>query len=265
MDQNRLTHGIGCRIEVSPPKQNGEELAPRLERFARKFRQTVEAGYAACITDNAMGNLAFQGHELIQDLGLPVRPGQVMLHLNTFHSLHDLHWTLDTARSLGIRELLVISGDGSTRLPRLLPSDLGCRTEVVTSVELIEYIHRHYERDFLIGAAFNQYEPAEHEWEKLVRKVSVGADFFVTQPVVGEHPQIDRLLRSVRQPVILEAWMSPKLNLLSECIGYPLGDEAAFDPLQALQALHSRYPDSGLYLALLDYKQHFPLLRGLGI
>jgi len=63
--------------------------------------------------------------KFLEELGLEVRPEQVMIHLNTFHTKEDLHKILDTCKSLGIKYLLVISGDGSERLPKLRPSDIG--------------------------------------------------------------------------------------------------------------------------------------------
>ncbi|MFA4945651.1 MAG: methylenetetrahydrofolate reductase [Lentisphaeria bacterium] len=252
------------RVEVSPPKHGAETLTARLERFAARYRQVIAAGHAVCITDNAMGHLCFQGHELIRELGLPVPPGQVMIHLNTFHTLADLHWILDGCAELGVTELLVVSGDGAARLPKLAPAEVGGAGASVTSVELLAYIRRHYGRQFRLGAAFNPYEPAEHELEKLRRKVAAGADFIITQPITRANPLVGQIKGELKIPVILEAWMSPKLSLLSDCIGYDLGDASAFDPLACLAELHRSYPGSGFYLALLDFKTQFDRLPAGG-
>ena len=77
-------------VEILPPKQNSQKLDADLERFESKFGKVMEAGYLVCITDNAMGNLAFQGTELIEELGLEGNLDKVMIHLNTFHTKEDL-------------------------------------------------------------------------------------------------------------------------------------------------------------------------------
>jgi len=184
-------------VELGPPRQDSEKLLENLEQFAQKYRRVLDSGYVAGITDNSMGLLAFQGHETIIELGLPVVPGQVMIHLNTFHTKEHLHEILDACREMGIRYLLVVSGDGSDRLPRLQPEDLGLSGEVeaVTAVELIAYIHREYPGAFEIGAAFNPYEPPEHEFEKLERKLKAGATFVITQPIIERNAVVDEMLR----------------------------------------------------------------------
>lgn len=72
--QNKIYH-----VEILPPKQESEKLEKDLELFAQKYTRVMESGYCACITDNAMGNLSFQGTEMIQELELPVIPEQVMI------------------------------------------------------------------------------------------------------------------------------------------------------------------------------------------
>jgi methylenetetrahydrofolate reductase (NADPH) len=125
-------------VEIVPPKQDSEKLEKDLETFAEKFNRVMASGYCACITDNAMGNLAFQGTEMLEELGLEPKKDLVMIHLNTFHTKGDLHRILDSCKSFGIRQLLIISGDGSDRLPKLTPQDIGATgTESVTSVELL--------------------------------------------------------------------------------------------------------------------------------
>ena len=143
-------------VEILPPKQDTEDLDKSINLFRDKFNRVMESGYCACLTDNAMGNLAFQGHEMIQELELIPRKDLVMIHLNTFHTKKDLDWILTSCLEMGIRQLLVISGDGSDRLPKLLPAELGITgTEAVTSVELLKYIVREYPGDFNLGVAFN--------------------------------------------------------------------------------------------------------------
>ncbi|MFO7612101.1 MAG: methylenetetrahydrofolate reductase, partial [Clostridia bacterium] len=118
--RNKIYH-----VEILPPKQATEKLHADLDSFDEKFDRVRESGYCACITDNAMGLLAFQGTEIIEEMKLKVNPEQVMIHLNTFHTKEDLDNILGTCIATGIKYLLVISGDGSDRLPKLQPSDIG--------------------------------------------------------------------------------------------------------------------------------------------
>lgn len=257
--QNKIYH-----VEILPPKQETEKLMDDLQLFTDKYNRVMESGYCACITDNAMGNLAFQGHEMIAELGLSVNPEQVMIHLNTFHTPENLHEILDTCKSLGIKYLLVISGDGSDRLPKLQPSDLGdsaLGAQSVTSVELLSYIKRCYPDDFVLGVAFNPYEPPEHEFAKLERKLAAGASFIITQPLIERNARVDEMLAVHPDiPVVVEAWMSKKLHLLSDAVGYPIPEDTAFDPIATLVELHKLYPNCGVYLSLLGFKTQYHLI-----
>jgi methylenetetrahydrofolate reductase (NADPH) len=256
---NKIYH-----VEILPPKQDTEKLEADMEAFAVKFRRVMASGYCACITDNAMGNLAFQGTEMIVELGLEPKADMVLIHLNTFHTKENLHEILDTCVAKDIRNLLIISGDGSDRLPRLSPSDIGeTGIEAVTSVELLGYIEREYPGAFYMGVAFNPYEPEEHELDKMKRKMAAGAKFIITQPVIERHEVVDRLLAAYPDvPVIVEAWMSKKLSLLSEAVGYEIPEGTPYDPLAALATLHVNYPKCGIYLALLGFKTQYEHLAG---
>lgn len=256
--QNKIYH-----VEILPPKQESEKLDADLELFADKYNRVMESGYCACITDNAMGHLAFQGTEVIEELGLDVNPQQVMIHLNTFHTKEDLHNILDICKARGIIYLLVISGDGSDRLPKLQPADIGAvGVESVTSVELLKYIGQEYPDTFVLGVAFNPYEPAEHEFAKMQRKLDAGATFIITQPVIEQNAIVDELLAKYPDiPVIVEAWMSKKLHLLSDAVGYQIPEDTAFDPIATLMELHRLYPKCGIYLSLLGFKTQYHLIK----
>jgi len=256
--RNKIYH-----VEVLPPKQDTEKLEEDLERFSNKYLRVMDSGYCACITDNAMGLLSFQGTEIIEELELPVIAKQVMIHLNTFHRKDDLDNILDLCKSKGIRYLLIITGDGSERLPKLRPSDIGATdVESVTSVELLQYINREYPDTFVLGVAFNPYEPEEHEFEKMKRKIKAGATFIITQPLIERNEVVDRLLRKYPEiPVIVEAWMSRKLYLLSEAVGYEIPENTEFDPIATLKMLHKLYPDCGVYLSLLGFKTQYHLIK----
>jgi methylenetetrahydrofolate reductase (NADPH) len=255
--QNKTYH-----VEILPPKQESEKLHADLDLFAEKYNRVMDSGYCACITDNAMGLLAFQGPEIIEELGLKVYPDQVMIHLNTFHTKEDLHNILNTCKSFGIKYLLIVSGDGSDRLPKLTPSDVGITdVQSVTSVELIRYIENTYPGVFTMGVAFNPYEPPEHEFEKMERKMKAGASFIITQPVIERNPIVDELLvKYPHVPVIVEAWMSKKLYLLSDAVGYEIPEDTEFDPLETLKSLHLIYPNCGFYLSLLGFKTQYHLI-----
>ncbi len=246
-------------IEVISPRQDTPDLEESLERLAVKYRQIVAAGQVVCIPDNPLGNLAFQGTELIQELGLPVNPDQVSIHLNTFHTRANLDWLLTSAVDLGLRHILVISGDGSERQPKLQGAEIGYAVASVTSVELVKYVHREYPGRFEIGVAFNPYEPLEHELEKMRRKVDAGASSVTTQPIIGQHPALEEL-RQFKLPIIVEAWMSKRLHLLSDCVGYEIPADASYEPLENLQLLVRNYPDCGFYLSMLGFKTQFPLI-----
>ena len=249
-------------VEVLPPKQNAENLEERLEKFADRYTRVIEEDYCACITDNAMGHLSFQGTELIEELELPVKPENVMIHLNTFHTKKDLDNILDSCAERGIKYILAVTGDGSPRLPKLRPLDLGINgLESVTSVELLNYIKNEYPGYFTPGVAFNPYEPEQHEFNKMRRKINAGAEFAITQPVVEQNEAVEKMLKEFDIPVVVEAWMSRKLHLLSECVGYEIPENTEYDPVANLEKLMKNYPDCGVYLALLNYKRQFPLLK----
>ena len=252
----------GFHVEIIPPKQDSLKLEEDLALFASKFGRVMESGFTASLTDNAMGLLAFQGHECIEELGLKAGKGQVLIHLNTFHTKKNLVEILESCRRLGILSLLVVSGDGSVRLPKLRPEDVEAEgVSSVTSVELIRYIRKYYP-EFTIGAAFNPYEPREHEQAKLERKLEAGAEFLITQPVTDRNEEVDLVLsRYPGVPLIVEAWMSKKLYLLSDVVGYPIPEDTQFDPVGTLVRLREAYPQCGFYLSLLGFKTQYPVIE----
>lgn len=254
--ENRVYH-----VEVVTPKQNTEKLDEDLAKFAEKYTQVMEAGHVVCITDNPMGHLSFQATDIIPELGLPAKPGQLSVHLNTFHTRDDLHQILDTCATLGVKDMLVISGDGNERLPKLAPASIGLTCNSVTAVELVAYIRKTYPGVFSLGVAFNPYEPMEHEMEKLHRKIDAGAEFICTQPIVGRDERV-LAITSLGLPVFAECWMSKKLHLLSECVGYTIPEDTPYDPMSNLKELQDIYKGCGMYLAMLGMKTQFPLLKG---
>ncbi len=248
-------------IELVPPKQSSEELEKELGKLERRYNRVVDKGYIACICDNAMGNISFQGTELIDELGLEVKPGLVSIHLNTFHTKQELDEILKAGVDNNIEDILVVTGDGNERLPKLTPEDIGVEgVESVTSVELLKYIRREYNDTFTLGVAFNPYEPADHEIEKMKRKVDASAEYAITQPVIEQHELVDKLLEDFDIPVIVESWMSRKLHLLSDAVGYEIPEDTLYDPIENLKTLHERYEGCGFYLAFVGFKTQFPVL-----
>ncbi len=249
-------------IEMTPPKHSSQNIDVELERFAERFERIQESGFIASITDNAMGRLAFQTYEMIDELELVPRPDQVLIHLNTFHTKEVLDHILDHAQAHGIRNILALTGDGSEKMYKLEPEELEAPdVKVTTSVELIKYIYKHYP-DFIVGAAFNPYEPPESEFAKLDRKIAAGAKYVITQPIVGQDEQVDRLRREYPDlPVIVECWMSKKLYLLADIMEKDIPEDFPYDPMAELDNLQRIYPDCSNYLAMIGYKTQYPVIE----
>ena len=259
------------QIEILPPKQDSEKLDADLELFADKFNRVMESGYAVCITDNAMGKLSFQATELLNELELTVPdPEQMHVHLNTFHTKENLHEILDICVAKNFRNILVISGDGSERLPKLQPEDLADLIDVsgvqsVTSVTLLKYIRARHPGFFKLAVAFNPYEPEEHEFEKLERKIEAGAEHIITQPIIpSAYAVLDKMIAKYPNiPVTLECWMSKKLHLLSDAVGYTIPEDTPYDPFECLAELQKVYPKCGLYLALVGFKTQWDTIKSI--
>ncbi|MGE5483988.1 MAG: methylenetetrahydrofolate reductase [Ignavibacteriales bacterium] len=267
-------------MELLTPKQDSPDIEKDLDKFQERYRLFLDNDYVICITDNPMGNLSYTAPEVIDGFELPVNPENLMIHLNTFHrktedryepgkelNEQDLDILLQHAVKMGAKYLLCVSGDGSERLPRLRPEDLGYDPSVVktvTSVQLIEYIKKAYPGKFTMGVAFNHYEPFKDEMEKLERKLAAGACFIITQPVVmneATDPRIGVANKNLREmlefadsrgiQVVLEAWMSQKMaNLLPECVGYDI-NFGEFEPYSNLKAMREAFPGRKFYFSMI--------------
>jgi methylenetetrahydrofolate reductase (NADPH) len=253
----RLFNDTPYLIELLTPKQNIRDLDAALERFRSRYMQILAHDTVVSIPDNPMGILRFTALEVIQHLGLPVKPEQLLIHLNTFHRKIDLDEMLQEADSRGIRYLLCVSGDGGPRLSKLEPEDLGTEEKSVTSVELLRYIGSSYPNRFTLGVAFNQYEPLDFELKKLEVKIESGARFVVTQPVVETDKRIEKLMDS-GLPVYLGAWMSKKTDLLNRCIGYnAYEDLGSYNPVENLRVVEESYESKGVYLSFLSLTERW--------
>jgi methylenetetrahydrofolate reductase (NADPH) len=241
-------------IEIlTPRKSGGGDFDTLKTNFAERFQRIIKSGCALSIPDNPLGNLRYGALETIEQLGLTINPESLLINLNTFHSLQDLVTILKSCAERGIRYLLIVRGDGSPQLPKLQPKDLNIKAKLVTSIDLLEYINTEYSGLFITGAAFNQYKPVTFELRKLNKKIEAGAKFIVTQPVVGKDPNIELLLE-YDIPIILEAWMSRKVEILLKSVkGTISGDISNFDPYLNLETLHRNYSDKSIYLSLLDF------------
>jgi methylenetetrahydrofolate reductase (NADPH) len=230
-------------IELLTPRQSDPDFEARLEVFGQRYRRILDHGAVVSIPDNPLGNLHFTAMETVEFLGLPLDPERTLLHLNTFHRKADLDVFLEAARAAGLK-----------------PEALDSAAKAVTSVELLGYIARRYPDSFNCGVAFNQYEPAAPELEKLRRKIDAGARFIVTQPVIGANSAVSSLA-AFGLPVWAGAWMSKRVDLLVECVGLGQLDTAGYDPTANLALLHEIFPSFGLYLAQLSFKKDWcPLL-----
>ena len=246
-------------MEVLTPAQDDPEFEGKLGVFGERFRRILHHDGVVSIPDNPMGRLRFGALEVMEHQGIVAGGDDVLVHVNTFHTKDDLDGMLRKAADRGIRHLLVVSGDGSPRLSKLEPEDLGVRAEVVTSVELLGYIRALFPGVFSCGVAFNQYEPPEHELEKLRRKLDAGAESIITQPVIGEDLHVSGIIGG-SVPVFVEAWMSKKIELVYECVGIapPSASEGVpYSPKANLLDLHRLYPTAGVYLAMLSFKSEW--------
>jgi methylenetetrahydrofolate reductase (NADPH) len=274
----------GHFVELLTPPQVSLDPEADFQKFQERYAMFQEADCVVSLTDNPMGSLSYTAPEAIDGFGLTVNPGKLEFHLNTFHRKtsarfvpgaeqheQDLDILIQHARHLGLRYMMIVSGDGSDRLPRLAPRDLGYAEgdlQVVTSVQLLEYVNREYPGDFITGAAYNQYEPVEHEVSKLKKKIAAGARFIVTQPVAtaissdkrlgAAKESLEEMLKVVDAagvPVALEAWMSKKLaHLLPQCVGYEI-DFGDFEPDMNLETMLSWFPERKTYLSMLFGKK----------
>jgi methylenetetrahydrofolate reductase (NADPH) len=100
-------------VELQTPKRSSEDIDKDLAIFEDKYRKVVEAGWIVCITDNPMGLLSYGAMETIELLGLPVRPEQLMVHLNTFHPKAELDAIIEAFGAAG--ETAASGSTGSSR------------------------------------------------------------------------------------------------------------------------------------------------------
>ena len=243
-------------VEILTPKRASlDESQRRMKSFGERYRKIFDSGFGASIPDNPMGQPRYSLLEAIEFCDLPIHPQRTVMNLNTFHSKKELDGVLQGASDLGLKYLLVVRGDGGPLLPKLEPESIGSKKSVATSIDLLRYINTEYSDAFITGCAFNQYNPIAFESDRLVQKIDAGAKFVITQPVLGKDPNVD-LLKNFNIPVVIEAWMSEKVDLLLKSVRRE-GDERVegYDPVKNLDILHDAYPENSVYLSMLSFKQ----------
>ncbi len=243
-------------IEILTPKRfPGTTIDEQLERFARRFHLVMEAGCALSVPDNPMGQLRLGALESFELKGLRFDPETVMMNLNTFHTKDELDALLNNAAEVGLKYILVVRGDGGPDLPKLDPHSIGGSYNIATSMDLLSYINHTFGDTFVTGAAFNPYKSMPFELNRARQKMEAGAQFIVTQPVIGRNEHIDSL-GLICKNVVVEAWMSTNIDLFYKSVGKDhIAQAEQYDPLNNLSELHEAYPHCCFYLSMLSFKQ----------
>ncbi|MFW2368797.1 MAG: methylenetetrahydrofolate reductase [Desulforhopalus sp.] len=248
-------------IEILTPRRSLEvDIDQLLDRFAERVHLIVEAGCALSIPDNPMGQLRLGALESFQLKGLTFDPERVMMNLNTFHTKDELDALLQKAAEMGLKYILVVRGDGGPDLPRLNPHSIGGSYNITTTMDLLRYINSEFADTFVTGAAFNPYKPMPFELDRAQQKMEAGAQFIVTQPVIGRNEHIDSL-DIICENVVVEAWMSTNIELFYKSVGQEnIAQAEHYDPLANLSQLHEVYPQHCMYLSMLSFKQDWSKL-----
>ncbi|MEJ2430346.1 MAG: methylenetetrahydrofolate reductase [Deltaproteobacteria bacterium] len=243
-------------IEILTPKgATLGDLEERMSSFAQRCHRSFNSGCGVSIPDNPMGQPRYSLVEAVEFCGLPLHPQKTVMNLNSFHGKEELDGMLSRASNLGVKYLLVVRGDGGPALPKLEPESIGSKKSVVTSIDLLGYINREYADVFIPGAAFNQYNPMDFELDRLKQKIDAGARFIITQPVLGRDQSVDSL-EDFNIPVVIEAWMSAKVDLLLKSVRSEKDVRTkGYDPVKNLQTLHRAYPENCVYLSMLSFKE----------
>jgi methylenetetrahydrofolate reductase (NADPH) len=245
-------------VEMLTPKLiDSADSQGAINLFAERYYRVLDAGLGISVPDNPMGQPRLSLLETIEQADLPVRPERTVMNLNTFHTKEALDDLLKTAAHKGITYLLVVRGDGGPQLSQLDPQSIGGTKNVATSIDLIRYINKEYAGQFITGCAYNQYNPMPFESDRLQAKIEAGAQFVITQPVMGKDLNIDALF-AFGLPIVIEAWMSQNVDLLFKSIRQQRDEWAkGYDPIHNIHVLHGAYPDSCIYLSMLGFKKQW--------
>jgi methylenetetrahydrofolate reductase (NADPH) len=255
MHAKSLLADVRYIVEVLTPRVSSDEgNRVNFDAFCEKYGKASCFGCAVSIPDNPLGNMRVPALSAVEECRNAFEAEKLLVNLNTFHTKNDLDLFLQSAMNRGMRHLLVVRGDGSPDLSRLRPDDLDVDGKMVTSIDLLVYIHREYPQGFVTGVAFNQYKPIRFEMRKLHEKIEKGAQFIVTQPVIGRDPNV-LALKSSGLPLVVEAWMSKNIELLLKSVKADTRIETGeYDPVQNLRILRDAFPEEKVYLSLLSSK-----------
>ncbi len=240
---------------LTPKKSTDGNTSELMDRFAERYQRIIHAGLGTSIPDNPMGQPRMGALESIALKELTIDPEKFVMNLNTFHTKSELDQLLQKAVEAKLRYILVIRGDGGPLLPKLDPSSIGGKIGVATSMDLIRYINHQYPGQFITGAAFNPYKSAPLEFKRMKQKIAAGAEYIITQPIIGKDENVSRL-KEFNIPVVVEAWMSKNLDLLYKSVGQEKDTmTGTYDPVENLKTLHETYPECCIYLSMLSFKQ----------
>ena len=242
---------------LSPKRSADDEIEGFLDRFAERYRRIIDAGCGLSIPDNPMGQPRLGALESINLRDLSVDPEKIVMNLNTFHTKNELDGLLQRAAEAKIKYILVVRGDGGPLLSKLDSKSIGGKRSVATSIDLTRYISTEYSDQFITGAAFNPYNPMPFELNRMKQKIDAGAKYVVTQPIIGQDQNVDKL-KKLNIDVVVEAWMSNNIDLLYKSVGKEK-DQAAetYNPVESLKALHESYPECCVYLSMLSFKKNW--------
>jgi methylenetetrahydrofolate reductase (NADPH) len=242
---------------LSPKRSAGDQMDHMLERFSERYRRIIQAGCGLSVPDNPMGQPRLGALESIDLCGLSVDPEKIVMNLNTFHTKNELDGLLQKAAEAKLKYILVVRGDGGPLLSKLDAKSIGGKRSVATSIDLIGYLNKKYPARFITGAAFNPYRPMPMELDRLKQKIDAGAEFVVTQPIIGKDENVDKL-KNLNIDVVVEAWMSNNIDLLYKSVGKEKDLAAeSYNPIESLKALHESYPECCVYLSMLSFKKNW--------
>ncbi len=239
---------------LSPKRSTDDQIEPLLDRFAERYRRIIDAGCGVSIPDNPMGQPRLGALESFALRDISPDPDRVMMNLNTFHPKSELDNLLRKAAQANLKYILVVRGDGGPLLSKLEAKSIGGKRSVATSIDLIRYINTEYSDQFITGAAFNPYNPMPFELNRMKQKIDAGAQYAVTQPIIGKDQSVE-MLKELNIAIIVEAWMSKNIDLLYRSVGKNKDKKAEnYDPIENLKALHKFYPQCSVYLSMLSFK-----------
>jgi methylenetetrahydrofolate reductase (NADPH) len=242
---------------LSPKRSADDQMESMLVRFAERYQRVMAAGLGLSIPDNPMGQPRLGALECIDLCGLSVDPEKIVMNLNTFHTKSSLDELLQKAADVSLKYILIVRGDGGPLLPKIDAESIGGKRSVATSTDLIRYVNHRYPGQFVTGAAFNPYKPMPFEFDRLRQKIDAGAEFVVTQPIIGQNEHVDEL-ESVGVDVVVEAWMSNNIDLLLKSVGRDNTETVeAYNPAKNLEDLHKFYPTCCVYLSMLSFKKNW--------